>query len=156
MTQPQWSHAVDAWTTRVACPAYGDIDVQIKTEGESDPPTEKQLAALRAIASLPKAVRKLVRKDVKRYASDNLDEEDLEDLEPEEFDVEFTAALIPRLRNSPASYFFLFGESEIDVEHGIACLCKNGEALRVCHSDEIYENYDWDATEMFEQMLRAD
>jgi hypothetical protein len=155
MTQPQWDRSRGAWNAKITCAAYGPIDVLIITEGASVQPNEKQLAVLARIGSLAKLVRKVIRKEVKRYAREVLEEEELDDFEAEDFDIAFSDALIPRLRDSEADYFFLYGESDIDIEHGLACLCRNEEAFRVCHSDAMYENYECDAIDKFESLLRS-
>jgi hypothetical protein len=156
MAAPVWDPAVEAWTTSVTCPAYGDINVEIKTDGETTQPSERQLHALSLIASLQAAARKSIRKDVKRYAKEILDEEEMEDFEAEDFDTQFTDALIPNLRNSESTYFFLSGEFDIDMEHGIVCLCRDGEAFRVCDSAAKYEPYQLDDTETLDALFSSE
>jgi hypothetical protein len=153
MTQPQWDPTQDSWTTTVTCPAFGTLEVLIKTLGPSDPPSDRQLAALAVIEGLPKTVRKPIRKSLRRYAKENLDAEEFDDLEPEDFQLEVSACLIPRLKTAEAVYFFLYGDSEIDFEHGLACLCKGGTVFGVCDTDAMYETYPCDATHRFETML---
>lgn len=154
MDVPKWDRSGEAWTTTVQCPAYGAVEVIITTEGEASPPSEKQVAALSLIARLDKSARKTIKKDVKRYAKENLDEEELEDFEGEDFDVEFNFALIPNLQKSEHAYYFISGDSDmIDIEHGIACLCRNNEVFRVCHTDSMYESYPCDDTETLDALL---
>lgn len=155
MEPAKWDSSDEAWTTTVECPAYGAIDVVIKTDGEMSPPSEKQLAAVALIAGLQQSARKTIREDVKRYAKEYLGEEELEDFESEDFDVVFDFALIPNLRAPRNAYFFLSGESDIDMEHGIACLCKDGEVFRVCHTDLMYANYPRDDPATFDELLRG-
>lgn len=155
MEPAKWDSSREAWTTTVECPAYGTIEVVIKTDGEISPPSEKQLAAGALIAELQQSARKTIRKDVKRYAKEYLGEEELEDFESEDFDVDFDFALIPNLRAAQNVYFFLSGDSDIDMEHGIACLCRNGDAFRVCHTDLMYENYPCDDTATLDGFLQG-
>jgi len=155
MEPAKWDSSGEAWTTTVECPAYGAINVVIKTDGEMFPPSEKQLAAVALIAGLRQSARETIRKDVNRYAKEYLGEEELEDFESEDFDVVFDFALIPNLRAARNAYFFLSGESDIDMEHGIACLCREGDAFRVCHTDLMYENHPCDDTATFDEFLRG-
>ena len=105
------------------------------------------------IAGLPKAIRKPIRKSVRRYAREYLGPEEYEELEPEDLQVEFHTVLIPPLKSSEAIYFFVQGHSDIDMEHDVACLCRNGNTFRVCHTDDMYQPYEGDATERFETLL---
>lgn len=155
MQQATWDRSREAWTTTVECPAYGTLEVLIKTDGEASSPSEKQLAALAIIGELSQSVRKTIQKDTKRYAKEYLGEDELEDFESDDFDADFDFALIPNLRDAEHTYFFLAGESDIDIEHGIALLCKDGDAFRVCHTDCMYENYPCDDCESLDQVLHG-
>lgn len=153
MPQPQWDASGGCWTSTVKCPAWGELDILIQTAGESQPPSEQQLAALKVIAGLPKTVRKPMRKSMRRYAKAYLGPEEFEELEPEDLQVEYHTALIPPQTGSDATWFFLQGSSDLDVEHDVACLCRNGNTFLVCHTDDMYSPDQDDATKRLETLL---
>ena len=140
----------------MVCPPYGTARVIIATDGEASPPTERQLAAVRLIGILPRSVREELRRDVKRYATEYLPFDELEDLVEDDFDISFDLALIPRLRDAKDTYFFMSGYSDgIDEEHGVAFLCRNGDTFRVCHTDYMYATYSCDDIAELERVLRS-
>lgn len=153
MSQPQWDAAGGCWTTTVKSLAFGSLGVLIQTPGENDHPSEPQLAALMLLSGLTKAVRKPIRKSVRRYAKEFLSPEEYEDLEPEDLQVDFHTALIPPQGASAAVYFFVQGSSDLDMEHDVACLCRDGNTFRVCHTDDMYAPDQGDATTRLEALL---
>jgi hypothetical protein len=152
MSQPKWDEGGGCWTTTVKCPAFGSLDVLIQTLGENDPPSEQQLAALTLLSGLTKVIRKPIRKSVRRYAKELLGPEEYEELEPEDLQVDFHTALIPP-QGTSAAYFFVQGSSDLDMEHDLACLCRNGNTFRVCHTDDMYAPDQGDATTRLEALL---
>lgn len=153
MSQPQWDESGGYWTTQVTSPAFGTLDVLIQTLGENDPPGEHQLAVLKLIQELTKVVRKPIRKSVRRYAKDLLGPEEYEELEPEDLQVDFHTALIPAVKSSEGKYFFVQGNSDLDMEHDLACLCRDGNTFLVCHADDMYQTYEGDPSAQLERLL---
>lgn len=153
MSQPQWDESCGYWTTTLKCQAFGTLDVLIQTLGENDPPSEQQLATLTLIQELTKVVRKPIRKSVRRYAKDLLSPEEYEELEPEDLQVDFHTALIPAVKSSERKFFFVQGNSDLDMEHDLACLCRDGNTFLVCHTDNMYQTYEGDLSAHLELLL---
>jgi len=151
---PTWDETLDAWTTETDAGALGYIEVLIKTDGSSQPPTTRQLSTLKLISTLPPSLVAEIPSKAREYVEGYMAEDDYEDLAEEDFRIQFSLAIIPRIRNTDDHFFFLIGHSDIDEEHGVACLFKNHERCGVCHGDHAYENYPWDATHEFEWLLR--
>lgn len=154
MPTPEWDETQDAWVTRLDTEVFGNIEVMIKTDGEETPPTERQMSTLELISSLPATLLDTIPSDARQYAKGYMMEDEFDEMEEADFQIRFSACMIPRLRDTAEHYFFLIGESEIDEEHGIACLFKNHESCRVCHTDAAYENYGWEDSVELELVLR--
>jgi hypothetical protein len=101
-----------------------------------------------AKSGLPR-LNKLARK----YAVEYLGPEEVADMEAEDFEIEIQAATIPRLRNANDTYIIFLGDSDIDIEHGVAVICKNGSKFAVTHSDVGYSTGDWDDTSELDQLV---
>lgn len=149
----QWTPDLESWAMMLNNDVFDELEIQVRTDGEADPPTPKQIAAVDMICSLTRADLKTIPTLVRKWAEENMEEEDLEEMEEEDFELEIYAALVPKLRDSEALYFILTGNSEVDFEHGLGCICKNGSQFAICHADDAYENYDWDSIEEFEALL---
>ena len=89
------------------------------------------------------------------YAEEYMMEDDYDDLTDADFEVRFSTCMIPRLRDTPDHYCFMIGNSDIDEEHGIACLFKNHDSCRICHTDVAYNNFGWDDTFELDCVLRS-
>lgn len=155
MSTPQWDETVDAWTVELSTKAFGALEVLIRTDGSSSPPTPRQLSVLSVMANLPKSRLADLPGQMQAYAEEMLMEDELDDLSDSDFEIEFSMAMIPRLRDAADHYWFVTGHSDIDEEHGIACLFRNQDACRICHSDYAHENFDWDATDELDDILSS-
>jgi len=151
----QWDETLNAWITQVRTNVFGWIEVMISTDGVTSPPTARQLSTLDLVANLPSASLADVTTQARVYAEEYMMEDEYEELTDTDFELRFSTCMIPRLRDTPDHYFFLIGNSEIDEEHGIACLFKNHESTRICHTDVAYDNYGWDDTALLEFVLRS-
>lgn len=151
---PQWDETRDAWVTQVSAKAFGLIGVIIHTDGVSSPPTPRQLSTLELAMNLPSTLLTDVASQARVYAEEYMMEDDYEDLTDTDFSIRFSTCMVPRLRETTDHYFFLIGDSDIDEEHGIACLFKNHDSCRICHTDVAYNNYGWDDTVRLDFVLR--
>jgi hypothetical protein len=152
---PQWDESRDAWMTQVRTSAFGWIELMIRTDGSCSPPTDRQLSAVEWIANLPRAATADISRQARSYAEAYMMEDDYEELSDADFEIRFSTCLIPRLRDTTDHYCFMIGASDIDDEHGVACLFKNDESCRVCHTDVAYENYGWDDIGLLDSILRS-
>ena len=150
----KWINAYECWTTNVRCPLAGSVEIFIRTMDKNTEPTEIQIAALEDIQQLPVSLAAGIAEDARRFAIENMNSSMLECVEESDFQLRFSEGLIPPLRKAADRYFFLAANTDIEPEHGVACLFKNGAAYRVCHSDLLYEAYDWDEIHLFENELR--
>lgn len=151
MTPLTWSHDDDAWIGQVTSEELGDIEIRVATEGELDSPTDAQRKSVAMVEEL--ATKGLPRLNdlARKYATEYL----VEDMEDEGFEIELYAAVIPKLRDAVDPYIVFVGHSEIDIEHGVAVVCKNGSKFVVTHSDVAYSAYayDWDDTAELDQLI---
>jgi hypothetical protein len=155
MTKLEWSAADDAWTASVTTEYFEALEIRVLTDGESNPPTEAQQKCVALIEQIAQQGLPSTEKLARRYATEYLGPEEAEELEDEELAIEIHTAVVPRLRESDAAYIIFLGSSDIDFEHGVAVLCKDGTKLAVTHSDIAYADHDWDDTAEFEQQLDA-
>jgi hypothetical protein len=153
MTEMTWSHDDDAWIGQVTGEKLGDIEIRVITDGESIPPTDVQMRSLAVVEQLAQTGLPRLKKLARKYAIEYLGPDEVADMDDEELEIEIHAATIPKLRNAVDTYIIFVGESDIDIEHGVAVVCKNGSQLAVTHSDIAYENYDWDDTAELDQRV---
>lgn len=155
MTPLTWSRDDDAWVGQVTSEELGDIEIRVATEGESDSPTDAQLKSVAMVEEL--ATKGLPRLNdlARKYATEYLGPDEVGDMEDEDFEIELYAAVIPKLRDAVDPYIVFVGHSEIDIEHGVAVVCKNGSKFVVTHSDVAYSAYayDWDDTAELDQLV---
>ena len=132
---------------------FEDLEIRVLTDGESTRPTAVQLKAVALIEQIAKKGLPSTKKLARKYAMEYLGPEEVEDMEDEDLAIEIHAAVVPRLRDADSTYIIFVGNSDIDMEHGVAILCKDGIKITVTHSDVAYANHDWDDTAEFEQLL---
>ncbi len=149
----KWSPADEAWTASLESDHFEDLEIRALTDGESTPPTEAQLRSVAIVERFAQIGLPSTKKLARHYALEYLGPEEVEDMEDEDLSVDVYAAIIPRLRETDDSYIIFVGNSDIDVEHGVAVLCKNGSAFAVTHSDIAYANHDWDDTAEIDQLF---
>lgn len=154
MVALSWDSDLDAWSTKLSNDTFDDLEIRVVTDGEDSPPTERQLQAVAQIAALTKADLAALDTLARVYAEANLDADELEEME--QAALEFHSAVVPRLRDSADTYVLFAAESEIDIEHGAGCICKNGKHFAMIDADCIYEDYDWDANDEFDELLFDD
>lgn len=149
----QWTPDLESWTMMLNNDVFDELEIEVKTDGEADSPTPKQIAAVDMICSLTRADLKTIPTLVKTWAEENMEEEDLEEMEAEDFELEIGGVVVPKLRDSEALYFIFTGDSEVDIEHGLGCVCKNGSQFAICDTDYAYMDYDWDAIKELETLF---
>lgn len=153
MTQLTWSHEDDAWIGSVSGDELGDLEIRVLTDDESVSPTDAQLRSLEIVEQLAKSGLPRLKKLARKYAMEYLGSDEVEDMESEDFDIEVQTATIPKLRNSDDKYIIFLGDSDIDIEHGVAVVCKNGTKFAVTHSDIAYSPHDWDDTAELDRLV---
>ena len=149
----QWDADDECWKLRLSNRVFDDLEIRVTTDGESNVPTPKQIATVETILKLTEADRDTIAAIVRKWAEDNWDAEQLEDMEDEEFEYEITSAVVPRLRDAESEYFIFIGSSELDPEHGLGCICRDGSQFAICHSDQGCENYEWDSVDELDALL---
>ncbi|QEG40467.1 hypothetical protein [Roseimaritima ulvae] len=153
MTKLDWSSADEAWTASLSTAHFDDLEIRVVTDGESAPPTDAQLKAVALIEQIAQKGLPPTKELARKYAMEYLGPDEVEDMEDEDLAIEIHAAIVPRLRDTESTYIMFVGNSDIDMEHGVAILCKDGIKLAVTHSDVAYANHDWDETAEFEQLI---
>lgn len=137
-------------TRKVTTKFGGEISVEIQKCTEEDSPTNTQLETLALIEKLPKRIVGLVRKELERRLAEDDPDDDGETL-----DVTFLSGMIPPLRHSESKYFLLAGDSDYDVEHGFACLFRNGTEFCVCDPDLLRTRFATDDCAALDEVLRT-
>ena len=153
MTKLKWSSGDEAWTSTLTQGHFEELEIRVLTDDESTQPTEAQIKAVALIEEIAKKGLPSMKKLARKYALEYLGPDEVEDMEDEDLDIEIQAAVVPRLRDTDSTYVIFVGDSDIDFEHGVAIVCKDGVKFAVTHSDVAYANHDWDDTSEFEQTL---
>ena len=153
MTQLTWSREDEAWVGSVSGDELGDLEIRVLTDDQSVSPTDAQLKSLGVVEELAKTGLPRLKKLARKYALEYLGPDEVADMESEDFEIEIQSATIPRLRNSDDAYIIFLGDSVIDIELGVAVICKNGSKFAVTHSDIAYSTHDWDDTAELDQLV---
>jgi hypothetical protein len=154
MADLKWTADVDSWSTWLSNDVFEDLEVRVTTDGEDDPPTPRQLQAVKAIEQFSVADREKISALARQWGEENLEEDDLEDMEDEDFEFDMTSVVVPRLRHCEDVFFLFTGNSEMEPEHGLGCICKNGNQFAICPPDHAYDDFDWDAVDEWESLLQ--
>ena len=144
--QPIWNDAGDGrgfWTIHTNTELFGSVQVEIPAKPDATELTDSQRRSLDMLRNLPKSLRLTMVDALKRYARRYLGD----CYDPNECDFFCNSASIPYLYKSKPSYVFLNASSDVDEDHGVCFLIRDGDVLACCHSDESFEFYGWDATD---------
>lgn len=155
MADLKWDAGVDAWSTTLSNDVFDELEVLVRTDGENDPPTPRQLQAVDVIERMTIADRDKIGAVARQWGEDNMVEDDLAEMEDEDFDYELHSVVVPRLRDCEDVYLLFTGGSEMEPEHGLGCICKNARQYAICHPDYAYENFDWDSVDELESLLQS-
>ena len=155
MTNLEWSSNDEAWVGSLSGPHFNDLEIRVISheDGQPMPVSDAQLKAVALIEQIAQTGLPSSDDSARKYATKHLSPNQLADFEDEDFAIDIRAAVVPRLRDTNSSYVIFVGDSDIDIEHGVAILCKDGSKIAVTHSDVAYSDYDWDDTTEFDQIL---
>lgn len=151
----QWNDASNgggSWTIHTNTELFGSVQVDIPARSADASLTEIQKRSLQMLRELPKSLRPLLIDALRRYAVRYWGEE------PDAEDCDFFCdnASVPYLHDATNAYVFLNASSDIDEEHGICFLIRDGTVLAGCHGDESLQFYDWDATDDLDALTDPD
>jgi len=155
MNALEWSADEAAWTTTLSNTVFDDLVIRVMTDGDTCAPSPIQLQAVAEIERLTMADLSPIDDLARKYASARLDPDELYNMDDDDFAVEIYCAHVPRLRESNDTYVLFGANSEIDPEHGLGCICKNGKLLAVIPADYVYENLDWDSTSQLDTLVNV-
>ena len=153
MVALKWDPEVDAWAATISNDTFEQLVLRVVTDGEESPPTAVQDKAIAQVESMTAADMSQIVTAARAYAEENLDPDELEEMEEEDFELHLHTAIVPRLKDSKATYVLFAAESEIDIEHGIGCIARNGGEFTIIDADSLYEEYDWDSVDAFEELF---
>lgn len=153
MAQLDWSSDEDAWAVDLVTEQFDELRVLVRTDGESDRPTEIQLAAVAVVEKIANEGLPPLTELARKYALQYLGPDEVDDMEDEDLMIDIHAVFIPGLRASADTYMIFVGNSDIDIEHGVAVVCKNGSLFAVTHSDIAYSSFSWDDTVELDSIL---
>lgn len=139
-----------SWLIHTNTELFGSVQVDIPAKSRSDTLTEIQQRSLQMLRELPKALRASLTDSLRRYALQYMGEE----LSAEECTLSCDNASIPYLHDANTPYAFLNADSDIDEEHGVCFLIRDGVAIACCHGDESLEFYGWDATDELDALAQ--
>jgi hypothetical protein len=155
MTKLRWSSRDEAWTAKLTGRNFAELEIRVLTDDKSTQPTGVQLRAVALIEELAEKGLPSLYELARRYAMQHLGPDMVIDMEDDDLTINIQVAVVPRLRDSESAYIMFLGDSDIDIEHGVAVLCKDGVKFAVTHSDVAYGDHDWDETAEFDQTLRG-
>ncbi len=138
------------WTIHTDTQLFGSVLVTIPAKTQAADLTDAQRRSLEMLRTLSKDLRpKLIdalRKYAKEYLGDKFDQNDC--------DFFCDNASVPNIHASQATYVFLNASSDIDDEHGVCFLIRDGDVLACCHGDESLDFLEWDATDELDALGR--
>ncbi|WP_197441633.1 hypothetical protein [Thalassoglobus neptunius] len=129
---------------------FGSVQVDIPAKSKSDALTEIQQRSLQMLRELPKALRSSLTDSVRQYALQCTGEEP----KAEECNFSCDNASIPYLHDAKTPYVFLNADSDIDEEHGVCFLIRDGAVIACCHGDESLEFFGWDSTDELDALAQ--
>ncbi|GAA4469173.1 hypothetical protein [Novipirellula rosea] len=153
MAKLQWCPDEEAWTALVDSEHFAELELRVLSDEEPEPPTASQLKSVAVVEQYARTGLPSTEKLARKYALEYLGSDEVDDMKDEDFAIDIHAAIVPRLRDSSDTYVIFVGASDIDPEHGVSILCKNGKICVVTHSDFAYANYDWDDTSELDQLI---
>jgi hypothetical protein len=148
---PSGGRSTDKSTCEISTKFSEEISVEIQICTGETGPTPLQLQAVKLIEQLPKKTIRQIRTELERRLAETDSDSDGEPM-----DVTILSAMIPPLQTSSTTYFLLFGDSDYDIDHGFACLFRNGTEFCVCDSDLFRKELATDDTVAFEDMFQAE
>ena len=132
------------WIIHTTTILFGSVQVQIPAKSGAASLTDVQQRSVQMLRELPKSAEQFLVESLKRYASEFLDT----DINT---DVAFTFlcdnASVPYLQESSVPYIFLNASSDVDEDHGVCFLIRDGKVITCCHGDESLQFLGWDATD---------
>ncbi len=137
-----------SWTIYIDTELFGSVRVDIPAKTRGAELTEVQRRSLDMLRTLPKTLRPALIEALRRYALEYLGD----DFEPDDCTFSCDNASVPYLHESQSAYVFLNASSDIDDEHGVCFLVRDGDVVACCHGDESLEFYDWDATDALDAL----
>lgn len=130
-----------SWTIHVNTELFGSVQVDIPAKTKAEDLTDVQRRSLDMLRKLPKTIRPALIDALRKYAIEYRGN----DFDPDDCTFSCDNASIPYLNESKTAYVFLNASSEIDDEHGVCFLIRNGDVVACCHGDESLEFYGWDS-----------
>ena len=152
MANLQWSRSDEAWIAKHDSEHFEDFEIRVLTDDESVKPSACQLKSVEDAEYFASSGLPPTKKLAREYAAEYLGSDEVDEMDDEELEIEVQTAIIPRLRESVNTYVVFVGNSDIDIEHGVAIICKNRRVCAVAHSDLAYTPYEWDDTTELDQL----
>jgi hypothetical protein len=134
---PKWNPTYDAWIARVANPLFGEISVMLQTGGEHELPSSEQLAILQTLRTINASIRSDIAAAAKKYADSWVGLDQLDYLSEADFDLDLrnSGGVVPATYENGKAYAIVHGRSEIDPEHGLACVFDSAGRFGITHAD---------------------
>ena len=138
MAELRYSDVDRCWTCVADTAFLKRVPVFVTTSRPDAPPSALQQQATSFVESSDAAFSARIDKLLQQWVSTEWEPDAAEDLEPEDFEWEAHAIVIPWVTQGDTFYFLMRLSCELEPEHGIGIACRNGVDFAVCHP----ESYD--------------
>ena len=140
-----WNNAGNgsgSWTIHTHSSLFGMVQVDIPAKRKTGSLTHCQVRCLEMLRTFPSTMRVSTANALGNYAKRVSGEDNAPDL-----NFVCDNASVPYLDESDTPYIFLNVSSDVDEEHGVCFLVRDGELVGCFPGDVSLEFFGWDSTE---------
>ncbi len=151
---PIWvdnGNGTGSWVVHTKTQLFGSVQVDIPGKSNSETLTDVQQRSLDMLRDLPTKLKPMLFAALRRYASEYLDD----NFDDDDCTLSCDNASVPYLHESKTPYIFLNADSNIDDEHGVCFLIRDGDVISCCHGDASLEFLGWDATDDLDELANG-
>ena len=125
-------------------PSLGNLNIALRTDGQHDAPSDEQLAAIRRLQSVGDSINTKIANATRHFADNWVGLDQFDYLRDEDFGIRFSGGIVLPVDSNGRTYLILHGESEVDIEHGLACVFGPDGRFGVTHADVAFSPPDPD------------
>lgn len=122
--KPIWNSSAEQWVVRIEHAIFGPLGLGIETQGRHDEPSDAQLTAIVDFLHFRNDIIDHLPMAVKAYADDWQGLESFDFLKEEDFNIDLirSGGVVPATYDNGRTYVIVHGRSDVDMEHGLACV----------------------------------
>lgn len=139
-----------SWAIHVNTELFGSVQVDVPAKMKTEVLADVQRRSLDMLRTLPKTIRPALIDALRKYALEYVGD----DFDSDDCTFSCDNASVPYLHESRSTYVFLNASSDVDDEHGVCFLLRDGDVVACCHGDISLEFYGWDATDELDALAQ--